>query len=498
MGNYLKMADRRQIEALLELGWSYRRIERETGIYHETVARYDPRRQSNTAKVPTGSTGSKAARAPTGSGSSCEPYRALIEDALRKGLSAQRIWQDLQAECNFNGGYCSVKRFIRKIKSSRREMVAVLEHPPGEEAQIDFFQGVPTLDPSNGRWRRPWIFRMILACSGHSYEEPLWQQDKVSFVRAHEHAFTEFGGVPQVVRLDNLKSGVARACLYDPDISELYAAFAKHWGFTPLPCKPRTPREKGVVERGGNYLKDNALKGRQFNSLEDCRRFLQHWNRTIARLRIHGTTRKQVYAHFLEVEKPTLKPLSEKPFSLFEIGTRVVHLDGYIEVGRAFYAVPNRLLGEEVRVYWDDRLVRIYHKGESVSVYSRGTAGTFNARDEPNFAQKPARQQVYQDRLLVKAERIGEKALSWAKGAIEERGVRAYRLLQGMLSLTRKYSKEQVDWACGIALERRVFRYKPLQRLVDRAASQPPVQLPLIQSHEIIRDLNEYAKEVRE
>jgi len=339
---------------------------------------------------------------------------------------------------------------------------------------------------------------MILACSGHSYEEPLWQQEKVSFIRAQEHAFTEFGGMPQVGRLDNLKSGVARACLYDPDINELYAAFAKHWGFVPLPCKPRTPREKGVVERGGNYLKNNALKGRQFNSLEECYRFLKHWNRTVARLRIHGTTRKQVYAHFVEVEKPALKPLAEKSFNLFEIGTRVVHLDGYIEVGRAFYAVPNRLLGEQVRVYWDDRLVRIYHKGESVSVYSRAAAGTFNARNEPNFAQKPARQQVYQDRLLVKAERIGAKALSWAKGAIEERGVRAYRLLQGMLSLTRKYSREQVDWACGIALERKVFRHKSLQRLVERTASQKPVQLPLIQSHEIIRDLNEYAKEVGE
>ena len=500
MGNYLEMADKRHILALLELGWSHRRVARETGVNRETVARYDPRHKSKPATVPTGSAGTKPARVPTGSTSACEPYRSLIQEALDRGLSAQRIWQDLQEDWNFNAGYCSVKRFVRQLKRSHHgPVVAVLEHPPGAETQIDFFQGVPTLDPGSGRWRRPWVFRMILACSGHSYEEPMWRQDQISFIRAHEHAFLEFGGVPQVVRLDNLKAGVARACLYDPDVSELYAAFAKHWDFVPLPCKPRNPQEKGVVERGGSYLKDNALKGRKFDSIGEFGIFLKHWNRTVARLRIHGTTRKQVYAHFLEVEKPALKPLAEKPFSLFEVGTRKVHLDGYVEVGRAFYAVPVRLLGEEVRVYWDDRMVRVYHKGECVSVYSRGYAGTFNARDEnAAFAHKPARQQAYQDHLLAKAEHIGLGALNWAKGAVEERGVRAYRLLQGMLSLTRKYPREQVDWACGTALERKVFRFKPLQRLVERAASRKPVQLPLIQAHEIIRDLSEYSKEVIE
>jgi uncharacterized protein YerC len=44
LGNYLKMADTRRIQALLELGWSYRRIERETGIRRETIGRHDPGR----------------------------------------------------------------------------------------------------------------------------------------------------------------------------------------------------------------------------------------------------------------------------------------------------------------------------------------------------------------------------------------------------------------------------------------------------------------------
>jgi transposase len=496
MGNSLKMADKQRILALLELGWSYRRIQRETGVRRETVARYDPKKVSKPAKVPTGPV-ANAARVPTGSQSLCEPYRQIIEAAADKGLSAQRIWQDLKEDYHFSYGYCSVKRFIRKLKRRRPEVAAVMEHLPGDEAQVDFFQGPPTLDPESGRWRRPWVFRMTLSCCGHSYEEPMWRQQQLPFMRAQENAFLDWGGVPRVVRLDNLKAGVARACLYDPDISELYAAFAKHWGFIPLPCRPRHPQEEGVVERGGNYLKDNALKGRRFDSLEELDTFLKHWNRTIARVRIHGRTRKQVYTHFLEVEKPALKPLPAERFSFFKVSTRIVHPDGYVEVDWAYYAVPDRLLGEEVRVHWDERLVKIYHQERCVGVYTKAPAGTFNAHDEYRPAHKPARQQAYQEYLLARAEHIGARALAWAKAAIEERDVRAYRLLQGMISLTRKHPKEQVDWACGVALEGRLFRHKHLRRLVEQAAERAPTQLPLIQTHEIIRELSEYAKEVK-
>ena len=197
------------------------------------------------------------------------------------------------------------------------------------------------------------------------------------------------------------------------------------------------------------------------------------------------------------MEKPALKSLPQERFSLFQVGTRSVHLDGYVEVARAFYSVPDRLLGEDVRVYWDDRLVRIYHHRQCVGVYTQAPAGTFNSLDEHRPAHKPARQQAYQANLLTKAEHIGPRALDWARGAIEERDVRAYRLLQGMSSLTRKHPRERVDWACDIALEHRLFRYKPLRRLVEQAAARAPAPPPLIQSHDIIRDLSEYAEEVK-
>ncbi len=304
-----------------------------------------------------------------------------------------------------------------------------MEHPPGEEAQVDFFQGPPTFDEAQGRWRRPWIFRMTLSCSKHGYEEPLWTQERDGFLRAHEHAFVRLAGVPKVIRHDNLKAAVVRACLYDPDVSEVYAAFARHWGFVPLPSRPRHPQENGVAERSGGYVKSNALKGRRFDSLEALAAYLERWNRTVAQVRIHGTTRQQVLRHFLEVEQPALQPLPSEPFGLFQVGTRTVHPDGHVEVEGAFYSVPHTLVGELVRAQWDGHLVRIYPMGtdgerRAVAVHLAVKPGTYSTKPEHRPLHRPARQQAYEAILLSKIEHIGPQALAWAQ-AVDRRPRRA-------------------------------------------------------------------------
>src|SRR3954462_8391770 len=107
MGNYLKMSDKRRVLALLEPGWAYRRIERETGVRRETIARYDPRRQSKAANVSTGldvsaddggpkaanlSAGTSGAHGPPGLAA---PFHAQIEASLRHGLTAESILEEL-------------------------------------------------------------------------------------------------------------------------------------------------------------------------------------------------------------------------------------------------------------------------------------------------------------------------------------------------------------------------------------------------------------------
>lgn len=243
-----------------------------------------------------------------------------------------------------------------------------------------------------------------------------------------------------MVRLDNLKAGVSRACLYDPDVSEAYAAFARHYGFVPLPCRPQNPREKGKVERFGGYLK-NALRGRRFDSLDELNRFLGKRNRTVSSLRIHGTTKRQVISHFLEVEKPALLLLPELPFSLFEQGTRMVHPDGHIQVKGAFYPVPSNLIGQNVTVRFDDRMVKVLSDERIVVIHPRIAPGTYASSGLGSQQPLHPKQLSYKKWLFARAEKVGPEALWWAKAAEEERGVRAYQLIQGMLSFLPQASQ---------------------------------------------------------
>jgi hypothetical protein len=259
---------------------------------------------------------------------------------------------------------------------------------------------------------------------------------------------------------------------------------------------PGKPEEKGKVEKAGDYLKSNALKGKRFNSLSEMNEYLRKWNRNIASLRIHGTTRRQVIAHFLEVEKGVLQPLPASPFEHFRYGKRIVHFDGHIRVDHAFYSVPHHLLREEVEVRYTDRILKIYHAGELVAVHAITGPGRFATSDEHRPEEKPAKAEGYERYLLARAERVGESAYAWAQGAIAARGPRSYRLLQGMLSLTGKHTAEVVNWACRVAHENSCYHYQALKKLVERAREREEIP-QLMQCHELIRPLSEIGEEVK-
>src|SRR2546425_250910 len=207
MGNYLQMASQQQVKALLELGWSHRRIARELGVHRETVSRYargrGARPEANPIAVARGSPPETATvqnrpNPITGPPSAAAPYQAFIEQRLDQGLSAQRIWQDLIEEHRYQRGYLTVQRYVHQLKRVQPEVADRLEHPPGAEAQVDFFKSPALVLDERGRWRRPWVFRMTLSCSKHGYEEVRWNQERSSFMRAHEHGFLAFAGVPKV------------------------------------------------------------------------------------------------------------------------------------------------------------------------------------------------------------------------------------------------------------------------------------------------------------
>ena len=272
-------------------------------------------------------------------------------------MSAQRIFQDL-VELGFADKYHSVRRFVAKLNKSMPLPFRRMEVAPGEEAQIDFGTGAPIID-EDGRRRRTHVLRVVLSHSRKAYSEVVYRQTTDDFIHCLENAFWHFGGVPKTLVPDNLKAAVLKADWYDPDLNPKLRSFCQHYGTVLLPTKPRTPRHKGKVERGVDYVQENALKGRKFGSLREQNDHLLHWETTVADTRIHGTTRRQVSKLFRENERQALATLPLARFARFQEGQRTVSRDGHVAIDNAYYSVPPEFLRRTLWVRWDSRLVRV-------------------------------------------------------------------------------------------------------------------------------------------
>ncbi|NJN70833.1 MAG: IS21 family transposase [Nitrospira sp.] len=408
MANQLEVAKVLSIKTLHAQGWSQRRIARELGINRETVARQvRALAESNEtsgdspapkpAKAPPGSDqtddDSKPAKAPTGSvavksRSICAPFREAIEAKLQQGLSAQRIFQDLVQEHGFPGKYHSIRRFVAKLKASTPLPFRRIEVAPGEEAQIDFGTGAPIID-GEGRRRRTHVLRVVLSHSRKAYSESVYRQTTDNFLHCLENAFWHFGGVPKTLVPDNLKAAVLKADWYDPDLNPKLRSFCEHYGTVLLPTKPRTPRHKGKVERGVDYVQENALKSRKFGSLREQNDHLLHWETTVADTRIHGTTRRQVCKVFQENERPALATLPLERFPRFQEGQRIVSRDGHVAIDKAYYSVPPEHLRRTLWVRWDSRLVRVLNdRMEVICTHVIQPMGKFSTLPEHIASEK--------------------------------------------------------------------------------------------------------------
>ena len=517
MANQLAMDKVQAIKSLRASGMTERRIARTLGISRKAVRRHLGHLEQNpskdtkapTGKAPTGSVDSKDTKAPTGSGdlnsglksaltetsrSLCAAYQEAILSKLEQGLTAQRIFQDLRDEQGFSGKYHSVRRYVRRLSQQSELAFRRIEVEPGQEMQVDYGTGARCRD-QEGKLCRTHVFRLVLSHSRKGYSEAVRRLTTESFIRSLENAFWTLGGVPKIVVFDNAKAVVSQADWYDPELNPKIVEFCRHYGFTLLPTRPRTPRHKGKVERGVGYVQSNALRGRLFASLAEQNEHLRQWERTVADTRIHGTTKKHVGQLFQSVERAALGPLPPQRFPFYEEGKRRVSRDGHLEVKRSFYSAPPEYLGCEVWVRWNSQVVRILnHRFEQIALHCRQEPGKFSTLGEHLASEKISGVERGAAFLLGKVRFLGPYSLRWAEAALAEHGVPGMRIIQGLLALARKYETDAIEAACDQAWRGRGFRYRIVKKLLERKSATQQRTLEFIESHPVIRPIAEYGE----
>jgi transposase len=482
--NILKEHLRITIETLHRHGASQHEIARRIGVDRKTIRNYT--RKVNSSGVATGSTNIKGLSAGThqrspaaGACSACEAHRAWIEAQVQQGRNAQSIYQDLVEKYAFAHRYNSVKRFVRTLKRIDPQRFDVLECEPGEEAQVDFGQGALTMH-SSGKYRRPLLFVMTLKYSGKSFRRVVWKGNQQVWAQLHEQAFRKFGGSVRYVVLDNLKQGVSRADLYEPELNPVYTALLAHYSAVADTCRVRDPNRKGTVESAIRHTQDTALKGRKFQSIEEQNAFLDHWEERWAAPRIHGRKKRQVMKMFVEEERPRLQPLPLDSFRFFKHGSRIVDDSGLVQIEGSYYtALPAALHSQvNVRIY-EDEIEILGPTGEVLRRHEkRKHQGEF-CIPKADRLFNPSRETA---RLVDEMNKIGTHTAALARIIFEKRGRPGQRLIYALAQLSRTHQRDDIEAVCAHVLANGTASYRNIKRALEQRAaaaveSQAPMQL---------------------
>ena len=426
-----------------------------------------------------------------------DKHRDFIEIQLAKDLSIRRIHQDLQKDFGIECGYTTLRDYVRKIKRSQPHAYMVLHSLPGEEAQVDFGY-IGTLKV-NGTPKKAWVFIMSLSYSRYMYAEITLDQSVRTFIRCHTNAFRYFSGVPETVKIDNLKAAVIEADFYEPTVQRTYASFAQHYGFLPNPCRVYTPTDKGKIESNVKYVKDNCFKGRDFRNLEEAQDFLKEWLGNTANCRKHGTTQRIPCEVFMKEERSHLGMLPSEEFLFTRSNKAMVRTDCHIVHSGNFYSVPYTYIGLEVDVIEVNQLLHIYYEGKEIALHSLAE----NAKGEYRTDRKhyPDNKNITQKEILSRyreqMSQIGDGAVQFLEIFKDTEMYKGhhYRSIAGILSLRKKYDDDTINRACIRACHYGSVTYRSVKKICDSGVYALPLEEKKTSANPatgVIRNLADY------
>jgi transposase len=269
-------------------------IGRELGLSRKTVKRwlerdrYEPRRSPRRTSI-------------------LDPFKSEINAMLaRCDYSAVQIFQELRRR-GYRGGYSLVRDHVRRLRPPEREAFLTLRFDPGDRAQVDF--GECGKIRIGNTVRKFFVFVMTLCWSRLMYVEITMGQAAEHFLQGHRNAFQYFNAVPRRMMVDNCKTAILEhPPVGTPVPNPRYADLGKHYGFEIKACRPRRGNEKGRVENGVKYFKNNFLRGYEPISLASLEADAREWLENTANVRVHATTRRRPVDMFEEERKLLLPP----------------------------------------------------------------------------------------------------------------------------------------------------------------------------------------------
>lgn len=397
------------------------------------------------------------------------------------------------------GGYrytqfCAYYRdWVKKHRLSMRQV-----HRGGEKLFVDFSGKKPHIvDQRTGEVIEVELFVAVLGASNYTWAEATLTQSGPDWIAAHNHTLHFLGGVPGALVPDQLKSGVTKACRYEPGVQRTYEEMATHNGTVVLPARPAHPRDKAKVEAGVLVAQRwllARLRNQTFFTLTELNERLAELLEDLnnRKMRLYGASRREL---FEKLDKPALKPLPSEPFIYAQWKTVKVNIDYHVEVDFHFYSAPHQLVHEELEARFTAMTVELLRNGARLTSHMRSNArGKHTTKPEhmPKAHQKHL--EWTPTRIVHWASTIGPNTSALVEAILVEKPhpEMGYRSCLGILRLAKKYGHERLEAAAARAIAVRARSYRHVDSILkhglDRVPVEPqsePIQLPLV--HENVR-----------
>jgi len=426
-------------------------------------------------------------------------WNKIAKELRRKGVTRRLVWEEYRNEVGKRA--YSYSRFCEIFANWKGgiEPVMRFEHVAGEKCFIDYSgMTLDVVDPETGEVRQAEVFVATLGASNYTFVDVTWTQKSEDFLQSHLRAVEFFGGVPSIFVLDNLKSGVKKACRYEPILNRSFDDLMTHLNAAGIPARPRKPRDKAKVENGVLQVERRVLaplRDRILIGLEAARAAV------LEQLKLLNTRPFQKMegsreSLFEELDRPALGPLPTKPWVASEWKAVKVNSNYHVEIDNHYFSVPYRHIGEILDVKITRDLVEIFRKGKPVASHLKTKQPWAT---NPEHMPRAHREHLDWDppRVVAKAERIGPSVAELIDRLLSSKRhpEQGYRPSIGIVRLAARWGEDRLEAACRRALIHSAYSYhsvktileKGLDRVEDDESGRSPVG-----DHENVRGSDAY------
>jgi len=423
-------------------------------------------------------------------------WQKTYNDMKKKSVTLARLWEeyiDVYPDGYRYSQFChNYGRWRKRLDISMRQ-----DHKAGEKLFVDFAgQTVPITNPATGQIKQAQIFVATMGASNYSYAEATWTQTLADWIQCHVNAFSFFGGCTELVVPDNLKSGVSKACRYEPDLNPTYHDFALHYRVAIVPTRVKRPKDKAIVENGVLVVERwilAALRNFTFFSLAELNEKISELleklnNKPFQKLEGTRTT------HFEALDKPALQPLPKTAYEFAEWKRAAVNIDYHVEVESHYYSVPYKYRGEKVDIRITAKTVSVYKDGCRISSHVR----SFSKGHHTTILEHlPKSHREYKQwtpsRIISWAKNFGENTGLVVETIIErkEHPVLGYRSSLGIIRLEKSYGRQRLEAASKRAVAFGAYSYQSIKSILEKGLDKKPLEEEsnknVPQNHENVR-----------